>query len=272
MHHRPSWTRRVAAASALPLALAMVSSAAAQSPSPGMDGMEMEDPPYAVILSGLEDGATVTENEVTVNVEAIGFTPSCAHAGKPIVEGVGHYHTILDGMLIDMECTPTATISLQNVAPGPHTIIALPALNNHHEIQAGAAMLSFEYAPTDPLPEIVAVEPAQPPTITIVSPAPGTEVSGEFEITVAVTDFTLSEDLYGKPDLAGFGHWHANVDATDGPMMGMVTMLGMSGTETFTASTEGLEAGAHPFFAILVSNSHMPFMEPVMASVELIVK
>ena len=143
-----------------------------------------------------------------------------------------------------MECTPGTTVSLQNVAPGTHTLIAVPALNNHHEIQGGAAMLSFEYAPTDPLPEIVAAATTAAPTITIVSPAPGTEVSGEFPITVAVTDFTLSEALFGKPDLAGYGHWHANVDATDGPMMGMVTMLGMSGSDTFTASTEGIEPGA----------------------------
>lgn len=189
-----------------------------------------------------------------------------------MVEDIGHYHTILDGILIDMECGPSATISLQNVAPGTHTLIAVPALNNHHEIQGGAAMLTFEYAPSDPLPEIVAAEPAAPPTITIVSPAAGTAVSGEFEIQVAVTDFTLSEALYGKPDLAGYGHWHANVDSTDGPMMGMVTMLGMSGSETFTASTQGLEPGPHTFFAVLVGNQHMPFMEPVMASVELVVE
>ena len=188
------------------------------------------------------------------------------------MEGIGHYHVLLDGMLIDMECTPSTTVSLQNVAPGTHTLTALPALDNHHQVQGGAATLTFEYAPTDPLPDILAVEPAAPPTITIVSPAPGTRVSGDFEVTVAVTDFILSDALFGKPDLAGYGHWHLNVDATDGPMMGMVTMLGMSGTETFSASTEGLEPGPHPFFAVLVGNQHMPFMDPVMAQVELIVE
>lgn len=82
MQHRSPLSRHRLAAAALPLALVMSSAAAAQSPSPGMGGMEMEDPPYAVALSGLEDGATVTANEVTVDVETIGFTPSCAMPGS----------------------------------------------------------------------------------------------------------------------------------------------------------------------------------------------
>jgi len=270
MDHRSTWTRRLGVASALPLALAMASTAGAQSPEPSM--AMAPDPAYSIALSGLEDGSSVTANEITVDVETIGFTPSCSLAGKPDVEGTGHYHTILDGSLIDMECTPSATVSLQNVAPGPHTLIVVPALGNHHEIQGGAAMVSFEYAPTEALPEIVASESTTPPTISVLSPAAGTEVSGEFTIDVAVTDFTLSEALFGKPDLNGLGHWHANVDSTDGPMMGMVTMLGMSGSTSVVASTEGLVPGPHTFFAILVSNQHMPFMEPVMASVDLIVK
>ncbi len=191
---------------------------------------------------------------------------------KPLTPGVGHYHTILDGMLIDMECQPTASISMQNVAPGSHTIIAVPALNDHEEVQAGAAMLAFDYEPTNPLPEITAAATTGTPAISIVSPAPGSEVSGDFTIQVAVTDFTLSQDLFGKANVPGHGHWHANVDTTSGPMMGMMTMLGMSGTDTFRASTKGLTPGPHTFFAILIDDQHAPLMPEVVASVDLVVK
>ncbi len=229
-------------------------------------------PAYSVTLSGLEPAATVTDNQVTVNVAPNGYTFSCEGAGKANIDGVAHYHTILDGALIDMECTPTMTISMQNVAPGPHTLIVVPALDDHEEIQAGAAMLDFTYAPTDPLPEITAAATTAAPTISIVSPAPGTEVSGDFTVTVAVTDYTLSEDLFGKANVPGYGHWHLNVDSTTGPMMGMTTMLGMSGSDTFQASTHGLTPGPHTFFAILVDNQHAPLMPEVIAQVDLVVK
>jgi hypothetical protein len=277
MNHHSTWTRRFGVLAAFPLALAMASNAGAQSPDASMHPMESmapmgSMPAWAVTISGLADGTVVTDNQVTIGVAPTGYTFSCAEAGKPLVDGVGHYHAILDGALIDMECTPTTTISLQNVAPGKHTIIAVPAMNDHEEIQAGAAMVSFDYEPTNPLPEIVAAPPAKRPTIAIVSPAPGTEVSGDFTIQVAVTDFTFADSLFGKPNLDGYGHWHLNVDSTSGPMMGMTTMLGMSGTDTFQASTEGLAPGPHTFYAIVVGNQHAPLMDVAIAQVDLVVK
>lgn len=264
-------SRRLGVLAVIPVVFTMATTVAAQSPDESMEPIG-ELPAYAVTLSGLESGATVTDNEVTVGVEPVGYTFDCALAGKANADGIGHYHTILDGALIDMECDPTSTISLQNVAPGPHVLIVVPALDDHEEVQAGAAMVDFTYAPTDPLPEITAVATTGTPTISIVSPAPGTEVSGDFTVTVAVTDFTFSEDLCGKANLDGYGHWHLNVDSTTGPMMGMMTMLGMSGSDTFNASTEGLPPGPHTFFAIVVDNQHAPLMPDVIAQVDLIVK
>ena len=37
----------------------------------------------------------------------------------------GHYHVLLDGSLINMFCTPTAVVPLQNVKPGMHTLLSL---------------------------------------------------------------------------------------------------------------------------------------------------
>ena len=271
MQGRNPSIRRLGALAAVPVVFAMASTASAQSPDESMEPMG-ELPPYAVTLSGLDAGTVITDNEVTVGVAPVGYTFSCADAGKANTEGVGHYHTILDGALVDMECTSTTTISLQNVAPGAHTLIVVPALDDHEEVQAGAAMVDFTYEPTSPLPEITAVETTGTPTISIVSPEPGTEVSGDFRLTVAATGITMSEDLFGKANVPGYGHWHLNVDSTTGPMMGMMTMLGMSGSDTFEASTQGLPTGPHTFFAIVVDNQHAPLMPDVVAAVELIVK
>ncbi len=152
-----SLSRRLGGLAAIPIVFMMSTTVAAQSADESMEPMG-ELPAYSLTLSGFESGTTVTDNEVTVGVEPVGYDFNCALAGKANAEGIGHYHTILDGALIDMECTSTTTISLQNVAPGPHTLIVVPALDDHEEVQAGAAMVDFTYAPTDPLPEITAAE------------------------------------------------------------------------------------------------------------------
>ncbi|MGH2409491.1 MAG: hypothetical protein ACRDGS_03875, partial [Chloroflexota bacterium] len=73
----------------------------------------------------------------------------------------------------------------------------------------------------------------------------------------------LSCNLYGKKNLAGWGHWHINHDSMNGPMMGMGTMLGMSCARSFRVSTVGLKPGKHTFFAILEDNQHAPLMPGV---------
>ncbi len=225
----------------------------------------------AVTVTGLSPGATVTDNALTISVAAVGYALSCADAGKANADGVGHYHVELDHALVNMYCTPTAAISMQNVAPGPHAITVLPTKNDHEEIKEGAASVDFTYAPTNPLPTISAAAAAGTPTIAFVSPAPGLTVSGDFTVTVKTTGITLSEALFGKTNVPGYGHWHLNVDSTTGPMMGMATMLGMSGTDTFQGSTKGIAPGKHTFFAILVDDQHAPLMPEVVAQVDLVV-
>ncbi len=225
----------------------------------------------AVTVTGVVPGATVTDNSVTISVTAVGYTLSCADAGKANADGIGHYHVALDHALVNMYCTPSATISMQNVAPGPHTITVLPTKNDHEEVKEGAASIDFTYAPTSPLATISGAS-AGTPTIAFVSPAPGSTVSGDFTVTVKATGITLSDSLFGKTNVPGYGHWHLNVDSTTGPMMGMATMMGMSGTDTFQGSTKGIAPGKHTFFAILVDDQHAPLMPEVVAQVDLVVK
>ena len=224
-----------------------------------------EAPTIAVEASGLGSGAVVTDNELAFSVSPVGYEFSTA-AGSAPVEGEGHYHVVLDGGLIDMFTAPEASVSLQNVAPGSHQLMVVPAMNDHMPVTEGAVAIDFDYQPAEPLEEIITSSAAAgAPAVSIVSPAAGETVSGDFELTIETTDFELSEALLGKPDVDGIGHWHVFVDAVEG----MGTMMGMAGGDTFTVSTAALSPGTHTFFAVLVDNLHAPFDPPVATKVEL---
>jgi len=216
-------------------------------------------------------GTVVTGNAIDVNVQVSGFQMSCALAGKAPKAGFGHYHIELDHALVNMYCTDTTRISLQNVAPGQHTLTVLPAKNDHEEVVAGKQDLAFTYQPSSPLAEIKAAG-AGAPSIKILSPKAGDTVSGNFTIQVVINNFNPSCDLFGKANLAGYGHWHLNVDSMNGPMMGMATMLGMSCGTTFQGSTQGLTPGHHKLIALLVDNQHAPLIPDVADQVDVIVQ
>lgn len=211
------------------------------------------------------DGTKVTGNSVTVGVSTSGYQDTCDLAGKPEVTAqVGHYHVLIDKSLVNMFCTPQAVVSLQNVKPGTHTLEVVPALNDHAEVEMNATSMTFDYEPTNPMPVLTdATFPAKP-SIKILSPAPGSTVKGAFDVVVQWANFNMSCDLLGKPAVAGYGHWHLNMDSTSGPMMGMGTMFGMSCEKVFHATTDGLKTGEkHTLIALLVDNGHAPLMPEV---------
>ncbi len=233
---------------------------------PGADKMKVS------VLSPAE-GIRITANALQLRVKTTGFHSSCATAGKPNQEGQGHYHVLLDKSLVNMYCDETATVSLQNVSPGSHTLTVVPAQNDHAEIEHNAASIKIDYAPAHAAPEVTSRTATAAPSIKIVSPKAGATVSGSFDVLVAVTNFNLSCDLFGKPDVPGFGHWHLNLDSTTGPMMGMGTMAGMSCQTVFLASTTGLKPGStHTLIALLVGNSHAPQMPAVADQVQVTVR
>jgi len=160
---------------------------------------------------------------------------------------------------------PDAAISLQNVASGEHELLVVPATNTHAPLTDGATKIAFDYQPDSPLAEITAAADAAnlEPAISIVSPAAGETISGAFEMVVETTDFTLSDDLLGKPNVDGFGHWHVFFDE-----VGMPNLGGMSGSDTMMVMADGLEPGTHTLFAVLVDNLHAPFDPPIVTKVE----
>ena len=211
-----------------------------------------------VSIASPSSGFVLTANTLDLKVDVSGYKDTCDYAGTEDREGIGHYHVLLDGSLINMFCTPKAQISMQNVSPGQHMIEVVPAQDDHTEIMDNAVEMPFTYKPSNPLPEIGAAASGQP-AIKILEPSDGATLSGPFTVKVAFTNFNSSCDLLGKPDVAGYGHWHVNIDSMSGPMMGMGTMLGMACTDTFTGTTVGMDPGStHTMFALLVDNGHAP--------------
>ena len=202
--------------------------------------------------------STVRSNAVPTDVSITHFRLNCGLARTANRKGVGHYHIELDHSLINMFCAKRTSISMLNVAPGKHTLIFLPAANDHAEDKKAEKQVGFVYKPSRALPRAKPLNFPGKPSIRIVSPKNGATVHGGFDFTVAVRNFRLSCALYGKAPVKGYGHWHANVDSTTQGMMGMGTMLGMSCAKTFHVSLAGIKPGKHRFFAILEDNKHVP--------------
>jgi hypothetical protein len=158
-----------------------------------------------------------------------------------------------------------------DVVPGKHTVEFIPAANDHADDMKAMRQISFTYKPAHPLPAAKPLSFPGKPSISIVSPKAGTTVHGGFDLVVAAKNFRLSCALYGKAQVKGYGHWHANVDTTTQGMMGMGTMLGMSCGRSFHVSLAGIKPGRHKFIAILEDNKHAPSIG-AQASVTLDVK
>lgn len=199
----------------------------------------------------------ITGNTVRTRVAISNFKVNCNYAGTPPRMGIGHYHIHLDGALINMFCGPTGSVSLANVKPGKHTLEFIAAENNHMEDMHSAKSVTFIYKPKHPL-VITAHHFAGQPSLAIVSPKNGATVSGGFNLVVKIKNFIPSCALYGKPDLPGYGHWHAFVDSTNSGAMGMGTMLAMSCAHSFHVSLAGIKPGPHKFFAVLEDDAHAP--------------
>jgi hypothetical protein len=259
---------RFAATALLPPLLLLACGGAGQAsrpaatPKPGQsEQAAMPLPPWAssmkVAIQSPADGAKITANQVPLQVSFSGFQPSCDLAGTANVQGAGHYHVEIDKSLVDMFCAPSATISMQNVKSGTHTLTVLPALNDHAEVEQNAKSVSIDYEPTQPLAEIAPASVGTP-SIKIVSPKAGSTLNGAFDVWVQASNFNVTCDLEGKPDVAGYGHWHVNLDSTSGPMMGMMTMLRMSCGNVLHLSAKGMTPGRHTLIAFLADNQHAP--------------
>jgi hypothetical protein len=230
----------------------------AAKPAQPSSGMMSADTGARLAVSLPKPGTVVNGNSVPTDVSVSHFKVDCHFAGTPNRMGVGHYHIELDGSLVNMFCQDRASVSLQNVKPGKHTLMFIPAEDDHTDDMKAAKKVLFVYKPSHPLKPITGEKSSAKPSIRILSPKPGSSVHGSFDLTVAPKNFEFSCALYGKQDIPGYGHWHINVDSTKKGMMGMGTMLGMSCARTFHVSLAGIKPGKHTFFAILEDDQHAP--------------
>jgi hypothetical protein len=227
-------------------------------PAQSSSGMMSANTGARLSVSLPRPGTVLTANSEPTDVRVSHFKVDCRFAGTANRMGVGHYHIELDGSLVNMFCKDRAAVSLQNVKPGKHTLAFIPADDEHTDDMKAAKKVSFVYRPAHPLKAITGEKSSAKPSIRILSPKPGSTVHGSFDLTVAPKNFEFSCALYGKKDVPGYGHWHANVDSTKKGMMGMETMLGMSCGRSFHVSLAGIKPGRHTFFAILEDNQHAP--------------
>src|SRR5919198_4253245 len=79
-------------------------------------------------------GTVVTGDTLAVKIAVKGVRLDCAWAGKANRAGIAHWHLHLDGALVDMFCGTGAVLSMQNLAPGKHTLMAVVAANNHKDM------------------------------------------------------------------------------------------------------------------------------------------
>ncbi|MFZ0216367.1 MAG: hypothetical protein WAM30_10570, partial [Candidatus Dormiibacterota bacterium] len=248
------------------LLLACGSSPQARAPKPkatanmgAMPGLPAWADRLKVRIVSPADQTTLTQNTLELKLAFGGYQPNCLLAGTPVTKGTGHFHVLLDGVLVDMFCSSTVELSMQNVPPGHHTVTVVPALNDHATVDMNSVSLHFNYQPSSPLPWI---GPAQlgKPVLHITGPANGQKVQGTFTMSVAVNDYQLSCALRGKAKVPGYGSWIVNLDTLNGPMGGMATMADISCDSTITLSTEGMTPGQHAFIAYLADDQQQPIV------------
>ncbi|MDE3074521.1 MAG: hypothetical protein KGJ86_03750 [Chloroflexota bacterium] len=221
------------------------------------------------------DGAKITSTNIPVTVAISNFKVDCSLAGAPNQPGVGHWHFMLDGgdmaHLTNFYCDNTVSISGEGVKAGPHTLMAVLSNNDHTEV-GKPVQVKIDYEPTT-ASALPAAQPGATPTIKITSPADGATLSDAAHVTMqfAVTGFTPSTDLEGKPNVAGFGHIHVFVlnkpMDMGGGMMSMGGMVGMPGSSSTTFDLSKWPSGKYMLVAMLVGNDHNPIQGAMPAEI-----
>ena len=224
--------------------------------------------PVLTIMSPTQ-GARITTTDIPVQLDVSNFELSAGDVGLPDVEGEGHIHVMLDGMnmgvLFNFFTTPTFTLLGDAIPPGKHTLIFDLASNTHMDMQDTAQQVTIDYEPTTPRPAPVAIPNPGTPSVRITAPTDGATVGPTFSLQVDKTNFTPALGLEGKPDLAGFGHYHVMVDMDVFPMMSMMGgmmsmdgMVAMPGADTIPLDLSAWPAGMHTITVEPVQNDHTP--------------
>jgi hypothetical protein len=202
----------------------------------------------AIQIVAPPSGHTLTTDDVALTFAVEDFTVDCTQSGRPEQAGVGHIHVMLDGLLVNLGCAETFTISGYGLAPGEHTVVALLADNRHHNLVTSNE-LTIDYRPAhpQPLPRGVALGT---PGAQVVSPQDGATVPVTFAVVVNAINFVPMGDLSAKPNVAGYGQWLVRIDGQD-------VSYGL-GT-TFDVDLTAWGPGSHTIGVLPVQNDHHGF-------------
>ena len=203
--------------------------------------------PAIQILTPLS-GSTLTSDDIQLRFQIADFTVDCAQSGRPEQTGVGHIHVMLDGLLVDLGCSERFTISGYGLAPGRHTLVALLADNQHHNlVSSNDVVIDYRPETPQPLPRGVALGT---PAAHLVSPADGATVPARFPVVVDAINFVPEGGLSAKPNVAGYGQWLIRVDGKD-------VSYGMGTSFDVDATAWG--PGRHTIGVLPVQNNHHGF-------------
>ena len=228
-------------------------------------------PKPSIAVISPSNGDTVSSTDIPVRVQVSNLTLSTPDVGMPDKDGEGHIHVMLDGMnmgvLFNFYTTPTFTLPGQAMKPGQHTLTFDLASNTHEDMEDTVTNVTINYQPLTAQPAPQASPSAVAPEVSIVWPPDGATVGPLFTLQVSKTNFAPSLELEGKPNLAGYGHYHVFVDmpmmdTTGGGggegMMSMAGMIAMVGNDSIPVDLRAWPNGAHTITVEPVQNDHTP--------------
>jgi hypothetical protein len=226
--------------------------------------------PSLMVLSP-SNGDTITSTDIPASVQVSNFTLSTPDVGLPDKDGEGHIHVMLDGMnmgvLFNFYTTPQFTLPGEGIKPGQHTLTFDLASNTHMDMEDTVTSVTVNYQPLAVQPAPQANQSSAAPEVSIVWPSDGATVGPLFTLRVNKKNFTPSLQLEGKPNLAGYGHYHVIVDmpmmdtsggaGMDG-MMSMAGMIGMPGNDDIPVDLRAWPNGKHTITVEPVQDDHTP--------------
>jgi hypothetical protein len=228
-------------------------------------------PKPSITVVSPKAGDTITSTDIPVTVQVSNFNLSTADVGLPDKDGEGHIHVMLDGMnmgvLFNFYTSTNFTLLGQGMKPGQHALTFDLASNTHEDMEDTVTTVRINYQPATAKAAPQSSASVGTPEVTVVWPPDGASVGPVFTLQVSKTNFTPSLELEGKPNLAGYGHYHVFVDMPMMPttgdqgdmgMMSMAGMIGMPGTDSIPVDLRAWPNGQHTITVEPVQNDHTP--------------